>query len=119
MNCDEATLHLAKRGIKVDKIGKNQFRVWDEKGKVWMPYRSKKTTLRPDIYKDGVWAGREVIALARSYSSDNPQNTAMKKNIKHFDKKNRAATRDLIQKEDFDGIPKEGPVKEENPWNWS
>ena len=119
MNTKEAITHLAKRGIRVDQVGKNQFRVWDEGGKVWdAVYRRKNTRLRSDIYKDDVWCGREVVALASDYSSENKQSTAIKKNTKKFNNKNRAHERDKIKTENFDAIPQNELVREENIWNW-
>lgn len=113
MNTEESISHLAKRGIKADKVGKNQFKVWGHDGEVWTPYRDYRKGS-----SDGIWTGREVVNLARAYSADSSRNTAIKSNTKHFDKKNRGATRDKIKTEDFDNIPLNGPVKRENRWNW-
>lgn len=62
---------------------------------------------------------RELINLARVWTSDNNQRTAIKRNVKSFGKsKNRRATRDALQKGDFDSIPQEGRVKDEDIWSW-
>lgn len=60
---------------------------------------------------------KETISLARYWTSD--KGGRWKGDVKNFsDKKNRARTRDLINKGEFDKIPQEGPVKEEDPWGW-
>lgn len=66
---------------------------------------------------------REVINLARDYTSDCRSNTRTKSNVKHFGKrKNRAAERDAINTEDFDSIPqikgRKGRVKDADIWSW-
>lgn len=62
---------------------------------------------------------RKLIKWARVYTSENKGNSVMKRSIKHYDhKKNRTATRDIINTEEFERIPQNGKVAEENPWNW-
>lgn len=80
-----------------------------------------------DLYQDHLYDGepidltaREVIKLAKAYTSENKQSTSIKKNVKHFSNgKNRSKTRDALKTEDFDKIP--GPtdvVAEEDIWGW-
>lgn len=113
MNTKEAIAQLTKSGIKVDRVSKNKFRVWDVRGDVRVKYNYKTWDTKE------FWTGREIVDLASVFSSENKQNTTMKKNIKKFDKsKNRRETRDLISKEDFDKIPQNKKTKTEDPWIW-
>jgi hypothetical protein len=74
---------------------------------------------RQPPYNSEILTSRAIIKLARIWTSDNNQNTSMKKNVKNFDKsKNRSATRDAIQIGDFDAIPQNGKVKSEDIWSW-
>lgn len=69
--------------------------------------------------KPWVYTQREVIKWARVYTSDNNQNTKFKEPLKEFDHiKNRRATKKAIKEENFDSIPQNDKVKEENPYNW-
>ena len=76
-----------------------------------------------DHYSDGEpieYTARKLIKLAKVFSSDNNQNTAVKENVKLFSKrKNRTKTRDAIKTEDFDKIPGVNDVMAtDDPWNW-
>jgi hypothetical protein len=108
MSIDEATEILAKQGVRVDRVGKNQFKLNYKGGEVCVPWVSARSKRQ-----EGVWRGREVIQWAR-----HPHNVS-KGLLKHYDaRKNRTATRDAIQSEDFDSIPQQGKTKPENKWNW-
>lgn len=76
-----------------------------------------------DHYLDGEpieYTARELIKLARAYSSDNNQETTIKKNLKKFtNDMNRSATRDKIKTEEFDDIPQSGVMKKDDRWNWT
>ena len=79
--------------------------------------------LYQDHYCDGEpvdYTARELIKLSKVYSSENRQNTSMKKNLKHYtNRKNRSHTRDLLKTEDFDKIPNQNDlVATDDPWNW-
>lgn len=59
---------------------------------------------------------REIIKAARLCQSGDAK---YKKNVKFFTKKmDRAATRDAIKSEDFDKIPQNKRIKEDDIWNW-
>ena len=108
MNIAEATEILAKQGVRVDKIGKNQFKLNYKGGEVCVPWVSKASRRT-----EGVWRGREVIQWAKAphHISKGP--------LKHYDaRKNRAATRDKIKTENFEDIPQQGKTKSENLWSW-
>lgn len=83
--------------------------------------------INANLYVENDWRGereeytaRELIKLAKVWSSDNNQNTAVKENVKLFSKrKNRTKTRDAIKTEDFDKIPGVNDVMAtDDPWNW-
>lgn len=65
------------------------------------------------------YTARELIKWAKCYTSENNRTTAMKRNIKKYDRiKNRRATKKAIKEERWDDIPLNGKVKEEDSWNW-
>ena len=90
--------------------------------------RSRRKVLAVDwknkkIFLDGFYGepqehnARETIAFARAFTSDYSfRESEMVKKLSH--KKDRAKTRDLINKKDFEQIPNNKPVDAENPWNW-
>lgn len=106
MTVNEAIETLKKRKDwfhSAEKIGKNLYKV----------------KYRGGYLQEDTMTAREIIKFANAYSSENNQNTAIKKNIKKFDNdKNRTATRDAIQIGDFDSIPQNGKVSKDDPWNW-
>lgn len=106
MDVDEAIEILKKQQNwfhSVEKIGKNLYKVKYRGG-----YRQEDTM-----------TARELIKSAKVYSSENNQNTAIKRNVKKFDNdKNRTATRDAIKSENFDKIPQRGKVAMDDIWGW-
>lgn len=66
------------------------------------------------------YTARELINLAKDYSSSSKRNTTMKKNVKHFSNaKNRSKTRDILATEEFDKLPDvNNPVAEDDIWSW-
>jgi uncharacterized protein with WD repeat len=106
MNTAKAIQHLKKSMSyihSIELIGKNLFKI-------------KYAT---SVLDGEIITARELIKLAKTYSSENNQNTALKKNIKRFDKKkNHTATRDALKTEEFDKIPQNGKVKSHDIWNW-
>lgn len=67
----------------------------------------------------GVMSARELIKMAKCYTSENNQNTAAKSNLKHYDtRKNRAATKEIIRGENFDKLSPGQKAKEEDYNNW-
>lgn len=121
MNTEEAAKFLQSKGIRVDRINKKEFRVWDINGNVWLADRDRFFTQREwwGLPKaNDSWTGREIVKLARSYTDSNQQ-TSLHKNVKKFSNdKDRTATRDAIKKEDFDKIPAQKRTAESNPWCW-
>lgn len=62
---------------------------------------------------------REIVRIARLYTSDNKSNTVIKSGMKEFrHRKNRTKTREDLKHERYDNFGK-GLRKDENPWNWS
>lgn len=106
MHVAEAIQTLKKRLDyihSIEPIGKNLYKV---KYAAWIIDEEERTA-------------RQLIKWAKVYTSDSKQNTMIKRNIKHFDhKKNRSATRDAINSNDFEKIPQQGKVSVENPYNW-
>ena len=115
MTTTEASKVLLDRGIKVLKICKNKYSVNWLNGQPWENGYSF-TRYSKDASNE--WSGRDIIKLARSYTDSNQQ-TSMHKNVKKFSNdKDRTATRDAIQKEDFDKIPSKMRTKSDSLWNW-
>ena len=120
MDTNEAITFLARVGIKVDKINKKTFAVWDINGQPWDngDYRQDRKTGLYLRDKKNEWTGREIIKLARSYMDSNQQTTINKSVKKFSNDKDRTATRDAINVGDFDKIPSKKRAKEEDPWGW-
>jgi len=79
---------------------------------------------KKELVLEGCWGdhctydARKAISLAREYTSEG-QKLNIAKNVKHYGKKkNRRATRDLLNLEEYDKIPQQGRVKDEDPWSW-
>ena len=109
MTIEEAIQILSKQGVKVDKIGKNRFRIWYAGGQLCVPWVSTRSKRQEDI-----WRGREVIQWAR-----NPHRISKGLLKQHDNTKNRRATRDAIQTENFDSIPdRNGKVNQSDPWSF-
>lgn len=114
MTTQEATKILFNNGIKVLKQSKNCYSVSYVNGQPWENrYFSHKGRLlnAPENH----WTGREIVKLARDHSQ-----TSINKNVKKFNNdKDRRATRDAIQTENFDVIPPKKETKREDRWGWS
>jgi uncharacterized protein with WD repeat len=106
MTVDEAIKTLKERKDwfhTAEKIGKNLYRVY----------------YRGGYLQEDTMTAREIIKSAKAYSSENNQETAIKKNLKKYSNcKDRAATRDNLRKEEFDKIPSKKRVKEDDRWSW-
>lgn len=109
MNTKDAIKHLKSIGWFVEPIFPNRYNI-RRIGQSDYPWTGKG------------YSARELVKFAKCFSSENNQSSAMKKNIKKFDKKkNRAKTRNLLASKDEEKLDEFGPtvkVKEENPWNW-
>ena len=102
MNVAEAIKHLKKvlpYIHSIEPIGKNLFTV---KYAAWCIDEENRTA-------------RELIKWAKAHSSENNQNTKIRRIVKTADKKmNRRETKKAIKSEDFDKIPQHGKVAMED-----
>ena len=113
MTIQEASTLLFKNGVRVDKLDRTHYRVWNIAGPV-TPSWSYYTRGR----KGDHWLGREVIRFARSFQ-DSDQQTTLRKTVKKLSNgRDRSSTRDLIKKDEFDSIPLNKRTKEEDMWGW-
>lgn len=81
--------------------------------------RTKITRVKDSIYFKDIISPRELIKLARIYTSDNKTNTVFKKSVKEEDKsKNRSATKKLIGEERTDELSPKEKAKSGNIRNW-
>lgn len=102
MNAKEAVKILRREGYDVEKEGKLY----------WVTYEGR-------AWYDKPITAREMIKQAKIYTSENNQNTAMKKKLKHFrHRNNRAKTRENLDTENYDAFPQGKLAKDEDPWNW-
>jgi hypothetical protein len=109
MNTQDAIRHLKNIGWFVEPIFPNRYNI-------------RRIGQSDYPWTDGDYSARELVKFAKCHSSENNQSSAMKKNIKKFDKsKARAKTRNLLSVKDEEKLDEFGPnakIKEENPWNW-
>ena len=100
MDTKKAVKILRKTGHKVERVNEK----WRVKYPLW------------SCPKDGL-SDRELISLARIFSSDNTEAPNMR--VKKYGHRiNRRRTKDLLDKEKWDQIPPEKPVYKEDVWNW-
>ena len=111
MNLEEAKDIINKSGENspIEKISNV-----DKNGKRWHTCNLAYGKV-PGHERYYTFTDRELIQYAQTLYSKNYPSKFVKK-LSH--KKNRTATRDIIQTEDFDKLPQEGPVKTEDIWNW-
>lgn len=99
MNLKKALKILKEQGYKVEKIGKEYYFGYDS-------------------IDDEPISPRELIHIAREYTSEG-RNTNVKKNVKHYrHRKNRNSTREDIQKERFDNFSQGYLRKDDDIWSW-
>lgn len=102
-----------KEAIKILKERVSYIHTIEKDGKNFVVY------YKAWIIESDVYSARQLIKWAKSYTSENNQNTASKRNVKKFDNgKNRTATRDAIKSENFDKIPQRGKVAMDDIWSW-
>lgn len=109
MNVQESIKHLQKIGYTVEKHIGDKYKI-----------RLNGQPEFPEI-EDFFYSERKLIKYAKALSSENHQNTALKRKIKKFDNsKNRAATRNLLKKseETIDSFGPNAKLKREDRWNW-
>ena len=118
MNTKEAIKILKRENYLVEELENGKFHVL-------YPCENELRTLPANVptknikYWLNIFTGRELVKLAREYTSENNRRTAIKKDVKHFDhRKNRNATRQAIVNNKLDKIPQNGKVKEEDVWSW-
>lgn len=104
MNLKEAIKILRREGYSVEKV----------EGGYFVDYATLPRWVESPM------SASDVVKQARRFTSDSQHNTGNKKPLKKFnDKKNRAATRDMIKNEDWDDMPTDkGQIKYDDPWNW-
>jgi hypothetical protein len=91
-------------GYFIEKIGKDKYRVSESKF--------------PNPACDEFYSGRELINLAREYTSEK-QNTKIKSTLKWADKRvNRSETKTRLYKQDYDHFSFNRKAKQDNIWNW-
>ncbi len=89
----------------------------------WFKIVKINDNLYQDHYSDGTpvdYTARELIKLAKVYSSENPQETSIRHNLKRFsNRRNRAKTRDILTTEMFDDLPnKNSHLAKDDRWSW-
>lgn len=95
--------------VKIPNVG--------PKGKRWQLLHSFGDPNIPCFNDYNKMTDREVVKLARN--RNRLVGTSIKKNVKTFsNKKNRAATRDAINSQNFDRIPQNEPTKTDDIWSW-
>ena len=97
MNVEESIQNLRLKGVLTEVLG-------DDKHNI--------------VFKDGdIWqmSSRELVKLSRDWMSKRGT-----QDVKHFgNRKNRSATRDLINSEEWDKIPdKNNKVSDDDIWSW-
>jgi hypothetical protein len=111
MNTKDAIKHLKSIGYFVEPIFPNRYKIRRVGQSDW-----------PWVSQDN-YSARELVKFAKRYSSENNQSSAMKKNVKKFDKsKARAKTRNLLATKDEEKLDELGPlakVKTEDYQNWN
>lgn len=112
MNVDQAIKHLKKIGWTVFKISENEYdahRIGEKDNPIISSFNSNYTA-------------RKLIKLASAYSSENNQNTKIKKNVKHFSNgKNRTKQRNVMTSSDDEIIDEEFGTHnhiKEDIWTW-
>jgi len=99
MSTREAVKILKDQGYFVDKVN----------GIFYIKY--------PTMTSEAMSA-REVIKIAKIYTSEGQRNN-IKKNVKQQrHERNRAKTRQLIEKEEFDAFYYNKLAKDDDIWNW-
>jgi len=109
MNVQESIKHLQRIGYVVEKHLGGKYKI----------HRIGQSEF-PDI-ENFFYSQRDLIKYAKVFSSENNQNSAIKRRIKKFDNsKNRAATRALLKKneETIDSFGPNAKLKREDRWNW-
>jgi hypothetical protein len=99
---EEAIKKLKKAGYPLEK----------EKDKYKWKSNGSAGAYGPNYYTE-----REIYKLYNDVFRDGP---SYKKDVKHLTNgKDRAAKRDLINKEEFDNIPSKKRIKEEDLWDYA
>ena len=66
-----------------------------------------------------ILTSRQLIKMAKSYTSENNQTTSIKKKVKYYHRrKNRAKLREALNHENYDDIPLNDDLYIEDCWNW-
>ena len=92
-------------GWKVEDLGGGKYRASNYPANPWNEEYTKYTV-------------RELIKLARTYSHDSKQNTAIKRNLKKESKCERAFVRDELRKKGEEADAVHPKKKFSDRWNW-
>jgi len=102
MNINEGIEILKGRGWKIVKLDSGNLNALHPRWSDYVEYTS-----------------REFIELARCYTHENKRTTSINQSTKkEHNRKNRSATRNAINSDDFDKIPLNSPTKSGDRWNW-
>jgi bifunctional DNA-binding transcriptional regulator/antitoxin component of YhaV-PrlF toxin-antitoxin module len=120
MNTEEAEKKLRDHGyIVIPSRTRKSFEVRrpDQNGiPLYLPSGKRG---RKVMYELNRLSPRELIRMAKSYTSDSPGRTAFKKPLKEYQaKRDRRKTKQAIRHQNIDSIPLDKPLHEENRWNW-
>ena len=100
MNTSQSTAFLKNKGYSVNISG------------------DKYTVSHPCWCGPKEYSARELVKLAMS-NRDSGSQPSLGKNLKSFsNSKDRAATRDALNSENFDIIPSNSRTREDSRWNW-
>lgn len=123
MNTEEAIKILKLHNRIVTKLSNKEYHIVRPCDPIvdgeLLKTRTKTTRIKDSIYFKDIVSARELIRLARIYTSDNNQTTKLKGLVKYEDKyKNRSATKRIIKEEKFDEFGPTDKAKSSNIRNW-
>lgn len=123
MNTEEAIKILKLHNRIITKISNKKYHIFRPCDPIvddeLLKTKTKTTRIKDSIYFKDIVSARELINLARDYTSDNNSNTVMKKLVKEEDRsKNRSATKRIIKEEKFDDLGPANKAKSGNIRNW-
>lgn len=123
MNTEEAIKILKLHNRIITKISNKKYHIFRPCDPIvddeLLKTKTKTTRIKDSIYFKDIVSPRELIKLAKAYTSNNKTNTAIKKSVKEEDKsKNRSVTKKLIHEERTDELSPKEKAKSGNIWNW-
>lgn len=123
MNIEEAIKILKLHNRIITKISNKKYHIFRPCDPIvddeLLKTKTKTTRIKDSIYFKDIVSPRELIRLARDYTSDNKTNTGFKKSVKEEDRsKNRSVTKKLIHEERTDELSPKEKAKSGNIRNW-